>query len=178
VLVYSVLGVVAGISGRIFGTLTNSSGWYLALGIILTVAALAMMETLPFDPAALWERMKRRFARPHAVTPVPEHGNVTSVWGAAGLGASSGIISSPCTTPVLTVILAYIAKSQSVGLGLALMVGFSLGLGTLLVLISLFTGALQILPRSGKWMKTVKVVSGLILLGFGEYLIFRAGTVK
>ena len=37
--------------------------------------------------------------------------------------------------------VAYIAKTQSVGLGLALMLAFSLGLGTLLMVIAAFTGA-------------------------------------
>jgi len=178
VLVYSLLGVLAGLTGRIFGTLTNSSGWYLTLGIILTFSALAMTETIPFDPAAWWEKIYRKFS------PHPKHHNmqhtrtVETLWGAAGLGASSGIISSPCTTPVLTVILAFIAKSQSVVIGLSLMIGFSLGLGSLLIVISLFTGALQILPRSGMWMKSIKTGSGLLLLVFGEYLIFKAGRVS
>jgi thiol:disulfide interchange protein DsbD len=91
------------------------------------------------------------------------------------LGASSGFIAAPCTTPVLTSILAYIAKTQSVGLGFGLMLSFSLGLGTLLLVIAAFTGALQVLPKSGQWMKTIKIVSGLILLAFAEYLIFRSG---
>ena len=91
------------------------------------------------------------------------------------MGASSGFIAAPCTTPVLTVILGYIARTQSIGLGLALMVAFSFGLGTLLVLIAMFTGALQVLPRSGAWLRTVKTVSGLALLAFAEYLIYRSG---
>jgi thiol:disulfide interchange protein DsbD len=95
--------------------------------------------------------------------------------GAFTLGASSGFIAAPCTTPILTSILAYIAKTQSVGLGLALMLSFACGLGTLLLLIAAFTGFLQLLPRSGNWMKTMKTLSGLILLAFGEYLIYRAG---
>ena len=95
--------------------------------------------------------------------------------GAFFLGASSGFIAAPCTTPVLTGILAYIAKTQSIGVGFLLMTSFSLGLGTLLIGISAFTGALQILPKSGEWMKTIKVGSGLILLAFAEYLIYRAG---
>ena len=180
VFVYSVLGVAAGLTGKIFGTFTNTSAWYLILGGILTFAALTMAEVIPFDPATWIQNFLARFKKhhPHGHSHV-HHGNSTeSLWGAAGLGASSGILSSPCTTPVLTVILAFIAKSQSVVIGLSLMVGFSLGLGTLLIVISLFTGALQILPRSGKWMKTVKVISGLLLLAFGEYLIFKAGTMR
>lgn len=178
VFVYSFLGVAASLTGKIFGTFTNTSAWYLILGGILTFSALTMAELIPFDPItwtnAILDKFKKHKGHSHHhVTHTAE-----TLWSAAGLGASSGILSSPCTTPVLTVILAFIAKSQSVVIGLSLMVGFSLGLGSLLILISLFTGALQILPRSGKWMKTVKVVSGVILLIFGEYLIFKAGTLR
>jgi thiol:disulfide interchange protein len=34
---------------------------------------------------------------------------------------------------------------------------------------------IRILPRSGKWLKFVKIMSGLILLAFADYLIYRAG---
>ncbi|MGK5087327.1 cytochrome c biogenesis protein CcdA, partial [Bdellovibrionota bacterium FG-2] len=74
-------------------------------------------------------------------------------------------------------ILAYIAKTQSVGVGLALMISFSVGLGTLLLIVAVFAGAIRVLPRSGQWLRMIKVISGLILLGFAEYLIFKAGTL-
>ncbi|NDD92007.1 hypothetical protein EBZ37_07985 [bacterium] len=95
--------------------------------------------------------------------------------GAFTLGASSGFIASPCTTPVLTAILAFIANTQSVGMGLVLMLGFSLGIGTLLLGIAFFTGAFQFLPRSGGWMEKVKLLSGLLLLAVSHYMVFQAG---
>jgi thiol:disulfide interchange protein DsbD len=176
-LIYSFLGVAAGLTGKIFGTLTNTAGWYLGLGIVLTFAALVMLEIVPFDPAVWFELLKRRLrgkstSHLHASPVVKRE---MTLLGAFALGASSGFIAAPCTTPVLSAILAYVARTQSIGLGLALMVGFSLGLGTLLLTIAAFTGALQMLPRSGRWMRAIKVGSGLILLAFGEYLIYRAG---
>ncbi|NDD92817.1 hypothetical protein EBZ37_12100, partial [bacterium] len=33
-LVYAFLGVLAGLTGKVFGTLTQSGGWYLGLGVI------------------------------------------------------------------------------------------------------------------------------------------------
>ncbi len=180
--VYSFLGVIAGVTGKVFGSMTNTSAWYLFLGVVMNGAALWMMDIFHFDPAVLMDQLKRKWnhsARPHH--PATHHSHPKkheeATWiGAFLLGVSSGFIAAPCTTPVLTSILAYIAKTQSVGLGFALMTSFSLGLGTLLLAISAFTGALQILPKSGQWMKTIKVGSGLILLAFAEYLIYRAGT--
>ena len=178
--VYSFLGVLAGLTGRVFGSTTNTAGWYLALGAIMTIAALLMLEIVPFDPLVWWEGFKRKFfsrsSTAASSAPLqPHERKEVTLLGAFALGASSGFIAAPCTTPVLTSILAYIAKTQSVGLGFALMLSFSLGLGTLLLIIAAFAGAVQVLPRSGRWMKGIKLTSGLILLAFAEYLLYRAG---
>ncbi|HCM40277.1 MAG TPA: hypothetical protein DIS93_09925 [Bdellovibrionales bacterium] len=179
--VYSFLGVLAGLTGKVFGSMTNTAGWYASLGIVMTLAALVMLDVIPFEPMVHWERMKsflRKLGPAHrnrSSASLPVRDREMTVLGAFVLGASSGFIAAPCTTPVLAVILAYIAKTQSVGLGLALMFAFSVGLGTLLLVIAAFTGALQVLPRAGKWMKTIKTASGLLLLLFADYLIYRAG---
>jgi cytochrome c-type biogenesis protein len=180
-IVYSFLGVLAGLTGKVFGTLTNTPGWYITLGAIITLAALTMLDIIPFDPQMMIESFKRKIGiRPKVPAHGHQghaHGHPMSTLGAFGLGASSGFIAAPCTTPVLTTILAYIAKTQSVGLGLALMLAFSAGLGTILLVVAAFAGAIQALPRSGQWMKTIKTASGIILLIFAEYLIFRAGAL-
>ncbi len=175
--VYAFLGVLAGLTGKVFGTLTQSGGWYLALGVIYGLGALVMLDLIPFDPMAWWDRMARPFRKTsHPTHTATAHREVTLL-GAFTLGASSGFIASPCTTPVLTAILAFIANTQSVGMGLFLMLGFSLGIGTLLLAIVFFTGAVQYLPRSGGWMERVKILSGLLLLAVSHYMVFRAGNL-
>jgi cytochrome c-type biogenesis protein len=134
-----------------------------------------MMEVIRFDPVALWNTWKARRRASTGSAAYQEQQREVGYVGAFILGASSGFIAAPCTTPALTAILAYIAQTQSVGLGMALMLAFSAGLGTLLMLIAAFAGALKHLPRSGMWMQRVKVASGVLLLAFGEYLIYRAG---
>ena len=175
--VYAFLGVMAGLTGKVFGTLTQSGGWYLALGVIYALGALVMLDLVPFDPMAWWDRIAKPL-RPaaHHAHSATTHREVTLL-GAFTLGASSGFIASPCTTPVLTAILAFIANTQSVGMGLALMLGFSLGIGTLLLGIAFFTGAFQYLPRSGSWMEKVKTFSGLLLFAVSHYMVFRAGNL-
>ena len=180
--VYAFLGVLAGLTGRVFGTITQGSGWFLFLGITFSVGALVMLGVIPFDPMAWWDRLARAFRSRRGQAPVhpthspTQHREITLL-GAFTLGATSGFIASPCTTPVLTAILAFIARTQSVGLGLLLMVGFALGIGTLLLLIAFFTGFVQFMPKSGAWMEKIKVASGLLLLAVGHYLVFRAGNL-
>lgn len=174
--VYSALGVAAAISGKIFGTLTNTPGWYLVLGVVMIASSLWMFDVIKFDPAAWIDRFNRarRKHKPIAHTG-PGAKKEATKFGAFFLGASSGFIAAPCTTPVLTTILSYVANQKSVLFGGLLMFAFALGLGTILVIIGTFAGALKVLPKSGKWLETVKYASGFLILAFGEYFIFLAG---
>lgn len=174
-LIYAFLGVLAGITGQVFGSFTNTSSWYLGLGLVMTLAALVMLDILPFDPQSALERLKRSIGI--KVGSHQSNDREASILGAFVLGASSGFIAAPCTTPVLTAILGYIAQTQSVMLGLGLMLFFAFGLGTILILIAAFAGTLSKLPRAGAWMNRIKILSGILILLFAEYLIYKAGKV-
>jgi thiol:disulfide interchange protein DsbD len=101
------------------------------------------------------------FALPAALT------NRLAVLGGIGykgaflLGAACGLIATPCTGPVLTGILAFIAKTRSSGLGAAAMTAFGLGLGVPFFVVGTF--AVQ-LPKSGAWMVHVKSILGIVLV--------------
>jgi thiol:disulfide interchange protein len=58
------------------------------------------------------------------------------------------------------------------------MIFFALGLGTLLIGIAAFAGSLQKLPRAGQWMNRIKILSGMLILAFAQYLMFKAGKVQ
>lgn len=177
--IYTVLGIVASLSGKIFGTFTNTPGFYLVLGTIMIVSALWMLGVIKLDPNVLVAKLMHSRAKhsPNSAAGIVER-NEGSVLGAFILGASSGFIASPCTTPVLTTILSYIAIQQSVVFGGLLMFFFALGLGTILVVIGTFTGAMKILPKSGRWLEHMKLISGLLILALSQYFIFTAGTLK
>jgi cytochrome c-type biogenesis protein len=52
------------------------------------------------------------------------------------LGGSSALVASPCATPVLTSILAFVASAKSPFLGAALLLGYTLGYSTPLLLVA------------------------------------------
>ncbi len=174
-IIYAFLGVLAGLTGRVFGSFTNTPLWYLILGTIMTLAALMMVDVIQFDPQAFIQSIQRKISG-KATVHVTKHDS--SLFGAFTLGASSGFIAAPCTTPVLTAILGFIAQTQSVFLGLVLMLSFSLGLGTLLVLIAYFAGILGRLPKAGNWMNRIKIASGILILIFADYLFYKAGAAQ
>jgi len=172
-LIYAFLGVLAGITGQVFGSFTNTSKWYVGLGAVMTFSALMMMDIVPFDPQAWLDRIKRSMGLSKS-SKVNSEKEATLI-GAFALGASSGFIAAPCTTPVLTAILGFIAQTQSVILGLGLMIFFAFGLGTILLAITAFAGSFQKLPRAGAWMNKIKIGSGILILLFAEYLFYKAG---
>ena len=82
--------------------------------------------------------------------------------GALLMGSVAGFLAAPCTGPVLTGLLAFVAKSQDTGLGAGLLFIYALGIGVPFFLIGAF--AVQ-LPRGGRWMEWVKSLLGVMLVG-------------
>jgi len=169
-LIYAFLGVFAGLSGKIFGTFTQTATWNIFLGIVLSFSALWMLEVIEMDPSRWFYSWSARGKKMESPGEVQTNNLV-----AFSLGATSGFVAAPCTTPVLMAILGFIAQTQSILLGFLFMIAFAFGLGTLLLVLALFAGSFQVLPRSGKWLKLLKILSGFILLGLAHYLFYQAG---
>ncbi|HEV8410782.1 MAG TPA: cytochrome c biogenesis protein CcdA, partial [Gemmatimonadaceae bacterium] len=56
-LVYSTLGLVAGLSGTIFGTVSSNPWLYFAMANLLIVAALGMLDVIPVElPSSILQR--------------------------------------------------------------------------------------------------------------------------
>ncbi|HEY4104963.1 MAG TPA: cytochrome c biogenesis protein CcdA [Polyangiaceae bacterium] len=142
------LGVIAGQSGMIFGAVMQNR--WLVLGMVALFLALASAMFGAFE-----------FALPAAITnKLAELGGI-GYKGAFLLGAACGLIATPCTGPVLTGILAFIAKTRSSSLGVAAMTAFGVGLGMPFFVVGTF--AVQ-LPKSGRWMVHVKSILGIVLV--------------
>jgi len=142
------LGVIAGQSGVIFGSVLQNRWVVLGMAALFLTLASAMFGAFEFAlPAALTNRLA-------------EMGGI-GYKGAFLLGGACGLIATPCTGPVLTGILAFIAKTRSSGLGAAAMTAFGLGLGVPFFVVGTF--AVQ-LPKSGAWMVHVKSILGIVLV--------------
>lgn len=139
----------------------------------MTFAALMMLDVLRL---ILKHGLSELNIHSIKKTPKLDTEKEATLLGAFLLGASSGFIAAPCTTPVLTAILGFIAQTQSVVFGLVLMLSFSFGLGSILMLIAAFAGSLQKLPKAGAWMSKIKIFSGILILV--SYLIFKAGKAR
>ncbi len=152
------LGVSAGMSGAIFGSLLQSRVVVLGIAALFLLLSSAMFGAFEFAlPAALTNRL--------AVM-----GGI-GYKGAFLLGMGCALIATPCTGPVLTGILAFIAKTRSPGLGAGAMAAFGLGLGVPFFAVGAF--AIQ-LPKSGAWMVHVKSILGIALVVFALHFMSSA----
>jgi thiol:disulfide interchange protein DsbD len=94
--------------------------------------------------------------------------------GALLIGVAAGCVAAPCTAPVLGLLLVYVAQTKNVLWGGTLLFVFALGLGTLLLLVGIFSGLMSNLPRAGAWMKWIKVAFGAGMLIVGAWFLFQA----
>jgi thiol:disulfide interchange protein DsbD len=151
-------GVVAGMTGGMFGALLQHRAVLVAVSTIFLGLAASMFGVFEFTlPSGLMSRLTRV-------------GGI-GLKGAFGLGLVSGLIAAPCTGPVLTGILLWIARTQNPWLGGAAMAAFGLGLGVPFFIVGTF--AVQ-LPKSGRWMLHVKSGLGLLLVIVALYFLSSA----
>jgi len=163
-LFYALLGLIAGLSGSLFGTVSASWWARLAIGNLLLVFGLAMLDVIPVSaPQRLLQWVGGLSG-----------GSYPAVF---LLGATSGIVAAPCGAPVFAAVLTWVATTRSGLLGFTYLFVFSLGMTALLVVIGLFSGTLSTLPRAGAWMAWIKKGAGVVLLAMAEYYFVQAGMV-
>ncbi len=161
--VYSTLGIIAGVTGTMFGTISTNPWLYFAMANMMMLAALAMFDVIPIRlPAAIAER---------AATA----GTAGRASGAFIMGAMSGLVAAPCGAPVMAAILTWVGSQGSPTLGFVYLLVFSLGMCALLVIIGLSSGAVSRLPRAGNWMNWVKKGFGVVMLGVAQYYLIEMG---
>lgn len=92
------------------------------------------------------------------------------------MAATLAIVSFSCTGPLVGSALAG-AATGSFAAPAAIMFGFSLALALPFALFSAFPGWLNSLPQSGGWLNSVKVVLGLLEIGFAFKFLSNADLV-
>ena len=163
-LFYASLGLLAGLTGSLFGTIGSNPWVRFATGNLLLLFALAMLDVIPVS------------APPRLVAWAGSLGG-GSYPAVFLLGATSGIVAAPCGAPAFAAVLTWVASTKSAALGFIYLFVFSLGMTALLIVVGLSSGTLAALPHSGRWMLWIKRAAGLVLLGMAEYYFIQMGTV-
>lgn len=156
--IYSILGLIASLTGTIFGRISTNPITYIIVGIIIILFGLSMLDIFIIPlPSAI-------------KLPKPKKQNYFSAF---LLGAISGLIASPCLTPVLGSILLYLTTKKNLIYGVTLLFSFAYGMGLVLILIGTFSALLINFPKSGKWMMYIKRLGALLLILMGGYFIYN-----
>jgi cytochrome c-type biogenesis protein len=164
-LVYALLGVLAGLSGTLFGSVSTNPWLLFAMGNLLLLFALVMLDALPL-PIPAWVMRKAADA-----------GSGGGLGGALAMGAASGVVAAPCGAPVMAAVLTWVGSTRSGTLGFLYLFVFSLGMTALLIVVGTFSGALARLPKAGAWMVWVKRLFALLMIGAAEYYFVTMGQV-
>ncbi len=158
---YSILGLIASLTGRLFGQISTHPVSFLIIGNACIIAGLSFFDIININFAGI--RLQNK---------IKMRGDVLSVF---LLGLASGLVAGPCTTPALGTILLYATTKQNIFYGASLLFVFAYGMGFLLILAGTFSAVFINLSRSGIWLARLKKLSGFILLGIGEYFLIKAG---
>ncbi len=158
-LTFTAFGAAAGLLGTMFGTL--GGWWYVAAGVVALVMGGQMMGLYEISLP-----IKRDFK--------PKQGGII---GSFLLGLFFGVVSSPCATPVLVVILTYVATKGQILYGTALLFTYALGHCLLMLLAGTFTGFVEaFVKKKGivNFSLWTKRVGGLLVAGVGGWLLWQA----
>ncbi len=159
-LVYTALGVAAGLAGEGLAAYFQSP-WVLgSFGLALALFSLSMFGAYELQ-------LPSRFAnRLNDASQRLQGGRLVAVF---VMGALSALLVSPCVTGVLASALLYLSKTHDVVLGGSALYAMANGMSVPLLLLGLSAGSL--LPRAGAWMDGVKHFFGMLLLAVAIWTV-------
>jgi cytochrome c biogenesis protein CcdA len=158
-LTFTAFGAAAGLLGTMFGTL--GGWWYVAAGAVAMVMGLQMV--------GLYE-IRLPIRRDYK----PKRGGLI---GSFLLGLFFGVVSSPCATPVLVVILTFVATKGQVLYGIALLFTYAIGHCLLMLAAGTFTGFIEAFVKAKgvvNFSAWAKRISGAIITAVGGWFLWQA----
>lgn len=155
---YSVLGVLAALSGGLFGSALQSPWVLFGIGVMLFALALSSF--------GLYE-----ITLPYWLTSKLGGTQSTGFIGVYLSGLVVGVFAAPCIGPPVIALLAFVGAKGDVVFGFWSFFILSLGLGLPYLILGTFSGLLTKLPKSGVWMVWVKKLFGVVLVGVALFYI-------
>ena len=155
-LTFTVLGIIAGTMGRLFGDV--GSFWNYVLPPVAILLGLQLLGVFNFKIG-----ISQRF--------LPKQ---KALLGAFLMGLFFGIVASPCATPMLAVLLTFAATQKQIAYSGGLLLAYALGHWVLILGAGISAGfAQRVLESKGisNFSSYSKKVAGVILIGTGIYLL-------
>ncbi len=159
---FTILGAVASLMGGLFGMINQT--WYFIVGGVAITIGLHLIGLFEWN------------------IPVPVHlqPKQRGLLGAFLLGLLFGIISSPCATPILVLVLTIVASKGELTYGVSLLFIYALGHCALIFLAGTTTGFVENFIKSkgisnlATWGRRL---GGLIIVLVGIYMFYLGITL-
>lgn len=150
VIMYSSLGVVASLSGKMFGAWLQQPTVQIGFALLMVVLAASMFGAYDIGvPQFIANRAMGRAGYAGAMT----------------MGLLVGIVAAPCVGPVVVSLITLVASIGKPLIGFVMFAALALGLGIPYLVM------LNALPRPGEWMVHVKKAMGFVLVGMAFYFL-------
>jgi thiol:disulfide interchange protein DsbD len=158
VTMYSILGVLAAVTGSFFGEWLQNFWVQLATGILVIGLAFSMLGLYQFRLPA-WLMPSHQGERKGALLSFFISGLLV------------GIVAAPCMGPAVLALLAFVSAQQNMVFGFSLFFVMALGLGLPYLVLGTYSGLLAKLPKSGAWLVWFERLMGVVLLTFGIFYV-------
>jgi thiol:disulfide interchange protein DsbD len=159
-LVYTALGVAAGLLGEGLAGSLQTPGVLGFVGAAISLMSLSMFGYFDIQiPAALQSRLVDASGRQSA-------GKLVGVF---AMGAISTLIVGTCVAAPLAGALTFISQTRNAVLGGTALFSMAAGMSIPLLLVGLSAGTL--LPKAGAWMDEVKKFFGVLMLAMAIWLV-------
>jgi thiol:disulfide interchange protein DsbD len=161
VAMYTTLGVIAALTGSMFGGIMQNMWVLIGIGALFLVLSLSMF--------GLYELQ----VPPQLLTRLGGSG-ATNAAGVFLSGLVVGIFAAPCIGAPVVALLTMVGAKGDPWFGFTSFFVLALGLGAPYLVLGTFSNLLQSLPRSGEWMVWVKKLFGVVLVGVGLFYLSLA----
>lgn len=154
---YTLLGVIAVLSGSVLGA-TSASGWLnLSLAIFLMWMSVSM---LGYGRFGMLQRLGHRLGAGSGGAPR------TFL-----MGLSAGFVAAPCTGPILAGLMSYALTQLSLMGSLMAFSTYSLGFAAPYLVVGSVLGSITSIKVSPTLVKLVKMIMAALILGLGLYYV-------
>ncbi|MFH1801104.1 MAG: cytochrome c biogenesis protein CcdA [Candidatus Omnitrophota bacterium] len=155
---YSVLGLVAAMTGSFFGEWLQNFWVQLATGVLVMGLAFSMLGLY-------------QFRLPSWLMPSYQGSVRGALLSFFISGLLVGIVAAPCMGPAVLALLTFVSAQQNWVFGFSLFFVMALGLGLPYLVFGTYSGLLSKLPKSGAWLVWFERLMGVVLLTFGLFYV-------
>ena len=158
---YSALGVVAALTGGLFGSLLQNKLVLVGIAFLLLALALSMFGFYTFQLPSWF------------IEKVGNAGRAT-FFGIYLSGLLVGVFAAPCIGPPVIALLAFVGTKGDPIFAFWIFFVMSLGLGFPYLILGTFSSLIKKLPRSGAWLLWVEHLFGALLAALAAFYFIIA----